>query len=269
MSLFNMDESLATLISILAALPMFGVPLLFYSLGKGPGLATIAILATAGICNNGIGRFFIWKSIAAIGANRGNVLASSQVVFAVALAVGFLNQSFTRYSGTGLMFVLLSVVLLSRGVSSGTPFTSKQLKAGIFYGVVGAFLWGLSQFLMQIGVSQYKDAVMDSFVTYGASLFAALPIMLIVRSTTDNSMKIDKKALVLILLAGILGNLGIFFRYLALASVPLIIVSTVNATNPIATLLLSSMFIRNVEFINRRMVFAIISSTLGLVLMSL
>lgn len=82
-------------------------------------------------------------------------------------------------------------------------------------------------------------------------------------------MKTNRRALILILVAGIIGNLGIFFRYLALANIPLVVVSTVNATNPVVTLSLSMVFIRRFEFINRRTIFAVISSTLGLVLMAL
>ncbi|MHB1868628.1 MAG: DMT family transporter [Nitrososphaerales archaeon] len=268
MALFNLDESLATVISVLPAIAMFGTPLLFYGVIKLPSLQTFLILALAGILNNGIGRYFIWKSISAIGANRGNILGSTQFVYAIAVAVLFLGQNLDFYSGAGSLLVLLGIILLAKGTTSGSFFSAKQIRKGILYGVLGAFMWGMAQVAMQVGVLQYKDPIMDSFITLTASLIATIPIMLAARSRSNRPFKVERKSLFLIIVAATLGGLAVFFRYAALSIIPLTIVSTVNATSPIITLVLSYIFIRNVEFINRKTVLAIIVSALGVALMS-
>ena len=268
MALFNLDESLATVISVLPAIAMFGTPLLFYSVIKLPSLQTFLILALAGILNNGIGRYFIWKSISTIGANRGNILGSTQFVYAIAIAVLFLGQNLDFYSGAGSILVLLGIILLAKGTTSGSFFSTKQIRKGILYGVLGAFMWGMAQVAMQVGVLQYKDPIMDSFITLSASLIATMPIMLVARSRSSNPFKLERKSLFLIIVAATLGGLAVFFRYAALSIIPLTIVSTVNATSPIMTLVLSYIFIRNVEFINRKTVLAILVSALGVALMS-
>ncbi|MDG6995206.1 MAG: DMT family transporter [Nitrososphaerota archaeon] len=268
MALFDLDESLATVISVLPAIAMFGTPLLFYSVIKLPSLQAFLVLALAGILNNGIGRYFVWKSISTIGANRGNILGSTQFVYAIIIAVLFLGQKLDVYSGAGSLLVLSGIFLLAKGTSDGSFFSAKQIRKGIFYGVLGAFMWGLAQVAMQVGILQYKDPIMDSFITLSASLIVTIPIMLVTRGRSERPIKLERKSLFLIILAATLGGLAVFFRYTALAIIPLTIVSTVNATNPIITLVLSYIFIRNVEFINKKTVVAIIVSALGVALMS-
>jgi drug/metabolite transporter (DMT)-like permease len=268
LSLFNIDESVASVISILIAIPMFGIPLLFYSLGRYPSLETIAILSLAGIINNGVGRYFIWKSISNIGANRANILAGTQVVYAVMIAVLFLGQPIDLYSGSGVALVLFGVYLLSAGPSKGSGFARGQLRAGLIFGLIGGFLWGVAQVLMQVGVLQYRDPTMDVFITFTASLAGAIPIALVVKGSSSTPLRFSRRAALMILVASVMSNLGLFFRYQALVNIPLTIVSTVNATNPIFTLFFSYLLIKNVEMINTRVVLAIVVSVVGVALMS-
>ena len=73
----------------------------------------------------------------------------------------------------------------------------------------------------------------------------------------------------MIVIAGLLGNFGLYFRFAALQNTTLTIVATVNATNPLVTLVLSYLLMRELEFINRRMVLAILVSVAGVFLMSI
>ena len=270
-TLFHMDESYATFISILLTLPLFGLPLLIF--GFGPQAITpqvLLIFALTGLANYAIGRYFIWKSIANIGANRGNILAASQVVYAVVIAIVFLRQSVDLFSGTGVFLVLLGIIIISYGGNAERNFTPKQIRTGLIFGLIGGLAWGVSQDLMQIGIRAYSNAVGASFFTYAFSLIGVLPALFIVRGTSkqNNTFRINARGLILVIVAGLLGSAGQYFRYLALQTIPVTIVATINGTNPAVTLILSFLLIREVEFIDRKTILGIIVSVIGVVLVS-
>ncbi len=268
-SLFNMDESFASFIAILLAIPMFGAPILVFGWGSEPlTWQVVVIFALAGILNYSVGRYFVWKSIGLIGANRANVVASTQVIYAVAIAILALGQTVDSAEGTGVALVLLGILFISIGDSDSV--NPRARRSGIVWGILGGFLWGISQVLMQIGISWYSNANTATFLVFAASLFGILPILLMARKYQEVSpFRMDRKSLTMVLIAGLLGNFGLYFRFVALQNTTLTIVATVNATNPLITLVLSFILMRELEFINMRMVFAILVSVAGVFLMSL
>lgn len=270
-SLFNMDESFASFVAILLAVPIFGIPILVAGWGSKPlTWEVVAIFALAGILNYSVGRYFVWKSIALIGANRANVVASTQVVYAVAIAILLLGQSAGVLEGGGIVLVLVGIFMISIGDFGSTPLAPGVRRRGIIWGVLGAFLWGISQVLMQIGIAAYSNATTATFLVSAASLFGIFPVLLLARRyQTKNPFRMDRKSMTMVVIAGLLGNFGLYFRFAALQNTTLTIVATVNATSPLITLVLSYALIRELEFINRRTAVAIVVSVFGVVLMSL
>ncbi len=269
-SLFNMDESFASFIAILLGIPMFGLPILFVGSGSQPlTWQVVVIFALAGILNYSSGRYFVWKSIALIGANRANVVASTQVVYALAIAILALGQAVDLVEGGGIALVLVGILIISLGRTESSLGDPNKGRRGILWGVVGAFLWGISQVLMQVGISLYSNATTATFLVFAASLFGMLPILFMARRyQVVSPFRMDRGSIVMVVIAGILGNFGLYLRFAALQNTTLTVVATVNATNPLITLVLSYALIRELEFINRRMVLAILVSVAGVLLMS-
>ena len=270
-TLFHLDESFATFVSILLTIPVFGIPLLIFGLGTEPlTVQVLLIFALTGITNYTIGRYFIWKSIANIGANRGNILAASQVVYAVVIAIVVLRQSIDVISGLGVLLVLLGIVIISYGGNSERNFTPKQVRTGLIYGLIGGLAWGISQDLMQIGIRAYTNAIAASFFTYFFSLIGVVPALVIARNQSEKKdiFRMNTNGLILVIIAGLLGSAGQYFRYLALKIIPVTIVATINGTNPAVTLILSFLLIKDVEYIDSKTILGIVVSILGVILVS-
>ncbi len=270
-SLFGMDESFASFIAILLSIPIFGLPILLYGWGSAPlTWEVILVFAAAGILNYSIGRYFVWKSISILGANRANVVASTQVVYAVTIAIAVLGQTVGIVQGVGIGLVLLGIGFISFGNFGSLALDPAQKTRGIVWGGLGAFLWGISQVLMQVGISLYSNATTATFLVSAASLLGVVPVLFVVQRYQERSpYRIDRKSLVMVLIAGLLANFGLYFRFAALQNVSLTIVATINAMNPLVTLVLSYALIRELEFINARTVVAIMVSVVGVILMSL
>ncbi len=270
-SLLNMDESFASTIAILLAIPIFGIPILALGWGAQPlSWQVVAIFAAAGILNYSVGRYFVWKSISLIGANRANVVASTQVIYAVAIAILVLGQTVDLLEGTGILLVLFGILFISFGDFGTSSVNPGDRRRGITWGVLGAFLWGISQVLMQVGITWYSNATTATFLVSVASLAGILPVLFLATKYQERSpFRMDRGSLLMVVVAGLLANFGLYFRFAALQNTTLTIVATVNAMNPLITLVLSYALIRELEYINGRTVFAILLSVAGVLLMSM
>ncbi len=270
-SLFRMDESFASFIAIALAIPIFGAPILTYGWGSQPlGWQVVIIFAAAGILNYSVGRYFIWKSIARIGANRANVVASTQVVYAVAIAILVLGQSVNLSEGAGILLVMTGISIIALGELGASSMDWGVRRSGILWGATGALLWGISQVLMQVGIEWYSNATTATFLVSVASLFGIAPVLYFAkRYQKEDPFRIERSSLIMVVIAGLLANFGLYFRFVALQNTTLTVVATVNATNPLFTLVLSYFLIREVEYINARTVLAILISVAGVFLMAL
>ena len=273
-TILGMNDALATLFSIVIAIPIFGVPLLIYGWGPKPlSLEAIGIFAAAGIVNYSVGRWMIWKSIGLVGANRGNILAASQSIYAIAIAVAFLGQTVDLYTGLGFALVLIGILIISYRKSVQSKFITKaQMRSGLIYGIMGALFWGLAQDLMQIGIKQYSNPVGATFLTYSLALIGMLPMFFFISRSTakhgGNPFRFSRRSFAFVVLATVMGSFAQFFRYSALVTIPVTIVASVNGSNPIFTLILSYIFLREIEAIDRRTIIGIIFSVVGVVIIT-
>jgi len=122
----------------------------------------------------------------------------------------------------------------------------------------------------RLAYSPNNNAVGATFFTYALSLIGVVPALLLARGQSEKRdvLRINKRGLVLVIVAGLLGSAGQYFRYLALQIIPVTIVATINGTNPAITLVLSYLLIKEVEFIDRKTILGIVVSILGVVLVS-
>jgi drug/metabolite transporter (DMT)-like permease len=122
---------------------------------------------------------------------------------------------------------------------------------------------------MQIGISEYSNATSASFIMVVARLIGILPVLYAAdRLSPKSAFRVTNKGVFYAFVGGLLRTFGLFFRYVALETIPITIVSTINGTNPIITLVLSYFLIRNVEYIDRRTIVGIVASAVSVALLS-
>jgi drug/metabolite transporter (DMT)-like permease len=269
-SLLTLHEATATTMASAIAVAMFGVPLAFLGWGPTfPSIAAIVTFALAGNFNNSFGRIFVWKSVANIGANRGNVLSATQVIYTVLVAFLFLGDPVSVYLIAGIALVLFGVVVVSYRRGEEKMFTAKQRRVGLVYGLTGAVIWGLGADLQQVGESLYPNPLGASFLTFAFSFATLLPVMYFLNRNSNNAVtRLDRRGLAFIVIAGLLGNMGFFLSYEALNYIPVPVLSTINGFNPMITLMTSFALTRNLEQINRKTVLGVLASTVGVILAS-
>ncbi|MCL5069008.1 MAG: DMT family transporter [Thaumarchaeota archaeon] len=270
MSLLRISESLATTIASLVAMAVFGSAIVLFGWGPAlPSLYALMIFAVVGIVNAGVGRLFVWKSIAQMGANRGNIVGSTQNGLAIIFAFFFLGEAVTGWLIAGFALILLAVIIILYDKSERS-FTSKQIRDGMIYGAMGAVCWGAGQDLMKAGITSYSDPIGASFLTFSFSMIFLVPYLFLrpgLKATM--SLRGARQPLLFAVLGGLIGNAGSFLSYVALSYIPVTLVATINAVNPIVTFMASYLLIRKSEGLNLRVFVSVLLAVTGLLMATL
>jgi len=137
---------------------------------------------------------------------------------------------------------------------------------GFVFSFMAALLWGTNHVLITFGVSNLTIPLV------GAT-FSTLPgaIMLCAISGRDFSpiFKKEKKAVFLIMIAGVAASVGLGSQFIAFSFAPVIIVSPISCTYPIITVVLAHIFLKSTERVTSRVVIGALCVIAGVTLITL
>jgi drug/metabolite transporter (DMT)-like permease len=130
--------------------------------------SVILIFATVGILNFIIARQLSYEAVKHIGANQTSPLLSVQTVFAVSLAVLFLEEHLSIGVILGVTLILIGVFLLE-GVTSAHK-RGGNAKWGYIAALSSALIFGLTPALIKVGFSNYHSFISGTFIAYMAAM---------------------------------------------------------------------------------------------------
>jgi drug/metabolite transporter, DME family len=144
--------------------------------------------------------------------------------------------------------------------------TRNRVLLGVAFGFIAAASYGSSQVLAREGVSDLAPPLVGSLLalfwgTLGFSLMAVRGLR-----TIDGDFR---RGAVLFSAAGIFSAIGVVLMFQALSRGQVVVVSPVLATNPLFTLILAAIFLRDVEQLTRRVVVGAVLVVIGVAVLSL
>ena len=101
---------------------------------------------------------------------------------------------------------------------------------------------------------------------FALSIGGVLLFMLTYRDVINSLRNLPSKYLALCCLAGVCQGLAVAFLFQALSRAPVTVVSPINASSPLITLLLAHLFLQRLEHINPLLVLGTLLSVGGVVL---
>lgn len=253
------SESLyaGVLLSLVSALPIFaGLAWLF---GELPLLArlsgsTIAFLGLAGLLTFVVGRTLAYRGTKLIGINRSVPLITSFPLYSVVLATLFLAEPALPTVVASAALVVFSVYLVSSRSRQGEA-PPANMGRGVASSLGAAVAYGTAPLFVRVGVLEAGSPIVGALISYlfGLVVYAAL---FVAAERSLQPLRMGRLSVGLFVLAGILINLAQLFRYLALGTAAVSVVTPVIATSPIFALLFSFAFVRRLETFSWRVVLA-------------
>jgi drug/metabolite transporter (DMT)-like permease len=279
----NATPSQAAFVTVLVGVPMF----LFAALATGQLLridelpaASFGYLAAGGIVNFVAGRYFNYQAIEAIGAARAAPFQALTLPYSVLIAFVFLDEGLSIGVGIGVALIMIGPALMVEGrarrpVAVATTMTATEALPdmrsqfelrqveGYVAAVLASVAYGTSPILFRAALEgETGFSVLAGLVSYGAaSIVLLLSIFLpgrrdLLKTLQPATVRVFFGASFFVFLAQML-------RFLALSLAPVAVVTGLERTNSVFTLVLSWHLNRTLEFITLRVVIGVLTSVAG------
>ena len=267
------DSSMAVVVSVFLAVPLFGIILL--CLGQAHEMAAFPIqcylwLAAAGVVHFIVGRSLYYFGIQTVGANMANVFVSSNPFYSVLAGILFFHEPITWRVVWGSALTIGGVLVLAWGPKTAggvQQLNHKPFLKGLFAAMGGGLVYGLSPILIKLGLASGGSPLAGTFVSYLAASAAMLGMLSASRKKRRNFAGMGKETLMWLCLGGFSVGIAQLFRYVALSVSPMSVVAPLFGTSPLSTIFFSFCINRRLETFTMRVMLGAVSVVAGTVIL--
>ena len=217
----------------------------------------------AGIFAPGIGRTLSYVGIEKIGVARSVPIANSSPIFASIFAVVFLAEAWVLQNVIGTLLVIGGVIVLSMA----KPAQGEWRKIDVIYPLIGALAFGASTTLRKAGLGFINIPLLAAAVTAGSA--AVFSFTLLQVQGGKKAFKLTRRSAAWLFPAGVFNTAAMLSVFFALSHGKVVIVEPLVSSNPVTTLLLTSIFLRDVESLTLRVIIGAALTVTGTILVVL
>jgi uncharacterized membrane protein len=213
-----------------------------------------------GVFAPGLGRILTFFGIERIGVARSVPIVNCSPLVASILAVFSMGERWPLQNFLGTCLVIFGVIILSGRHSEEKEWRLNDL----LFPIAGALAFGISTNLRKLGLLAENLPLMASAVTATtAVLFAGLMVRL---QGGRKAIRLSHRSLGCFVAAGFGNSAAMISVFYALSSGRIVIVEPLVATNPVFTIILSAIFLKDVEVITTRVVLGALCTEAGTIL---
>ena len=222
----------------------------------------LLIFVLVGLIQPGGTRYLAYLSVEKVGVAVTAPLRATTPLFSSLMAIMVLNEQLTAAVAGGTTLVVCGIILLSMREEK----TGGWMNIFVALPLLSAFVAGSTQVIRKIGLAQISLPILGAAVTTGTS-FLAVALSLTV-SRKWSTLDFNRQSLGYFLFAGCAVTLGVASVYMSLYLSDVVIVAPLTSLSPLYSLVLSAVFLREVEVITTRRVVAAGLIVLGAVLIT-
>ena len=206
-----------------------------------------------------LARALFYEGITRIGVARAGPLRGTEPLFATIIGVSFLHEEPGALVYVGTILIMTSLWLIS-GQHDGA---AKWRLVDTAFPISAALVSAISQSLRKQGLKILPDPFVAVAVVTTVSLILFLIFVLI--TGRAKSLRMERQGFSFFLAAALLATAAQVLNFIALGRGELSVIIPLLNTTPLFTVLLSVLFLRKVETVNRRIVFGALLMFAGIV----
>ena len=242
---------------------LWGVALLFVPLAPLAS-ASILIFVAVGFFQPGLTRLLTYKGIDTLGVALTDPIRASTPLFSALMAIIFLGEQITPPIVIATFMIIGGITLLSwRGGSMKLAGSALYL----WYPIAASALAGASQTARKFGLAAVPHPFLAAAVTASSSLIISLLTMRYVEKTQE-SWQMNRQCFWWFLASGIVVSFAMVCIYYALDLGKVSVVIPIASTGPLFSLILTALFLRDVERVTLRIVISAWLIVSGVILIS-
>lgn len=226
-------------------------------------LTGMAFFVASGTLASTLGRLSNFIAIEKLGVSVSSTIVGSSPLFSTLFAVIIINEKVSLPTLLGTLLVVAGVAITR--LQGGE---SKNLKtSAMIFPLLAAVFYGVSAPIRKIGLNILPEATFGALVGSGSStLFYALYL---VATGKMNQLKLTRRSARYFVTSGFVVTAGWLAMYNALSRGNVSVVAALIGTNPLFSLLMSYIFLRSSERIDRMVVFGCLAIVGGAVIITL
>ncbi|MDE0031317.1 MAG: DMT family transporter [Deltaproteobacteria bacterium] len=222
----------------------------------------LLIFVLVGLIQPGGTRFLAYLSVEKVGVAVTAPLRATTPLFSSLLAIAVLGEQLTPSVGAGTALVVGGITLLSLSEEK----TGGWMNVLVALPLLSAFVAGSTQVIRKIGLAGISLPILGAATTTGTSLVAIAVSLTVSRNWS--MVRFHRRALGYFILAGCSVTLGVASIFMSLHLSDVVIVAPLASLSPLYSLVLSAVFLRDVEVITARKVVAAGLIVVGVVLIT-
>lgn len=220
----------------------------------------IGFFVAAGFFAPAIGQTLGYIGMERIGVARSAPIVNTSPIFSSVFAVIFLDEVWLLQNIVGTSFVIVGVIILSLSKPAELPWNKKD----IVFPVLGAVAFGISTTFRKSGLMTVQIPVLAAAVTVGTAFFVLLGIIYL--QGGRRALKFNRQSSGWLFGAALVNTGAILSFFSALNLGKIVRVEPLVAWNPLLTLILAGIFLRQLEKLTARVVFGAVVTVIGTVL---
>ncbi|MGH7827430.1 MAG: DMT family transporter [Candidatus Binatia bacterium] len=243
---------------------LWGVSILFVPLSSLTS-ASILIFVLVGLFQPGLTRLLTYKGINTLGIAITDPIRATTPLFSAMMAIIFLGEQMTLAIVAATLMIIAGITLLSwRGGSI------KLVGSAVFlwYPIAASALAGASQVVRKFGLAAVPHPVLAAAVTAASSLVVSILTLWYVEKNKETWM-MNRRCFWWFLAGGVTISFSMVCIYYALDLGKVSVVIPISSTGPFFSLVLSALFLRDVERVTGRIVLSAAMIVGGVLLLTL
>ncbi|MBI2359089.1 MAG: DMT family transporter [Deltaproteobacteria bacterium] len=242
---------------------LWGVSILYVPL-ESLTRAGILIFVLVGLFQPGLTRFLTYKGIEHLGVAITDPIRASTPLFSALFAILLLGERMTLPIFFATFLIIIGITLLSQNQGS-----VKEIRPlFVLYPILASLLAGFSQVLRKFGLAAVPHPFLAAAVTASSSFAVSLLTVWLV-GRREETLRLNKDSLVFYVPAGVVVSLGMVSIYYALDLGEVTVVIPISSTGPFFSLILSALFLRDVERVTLKIVLGACLIIAGVLLITL
>lgn len=236
------------------------LPLPFFSPLASLWTPAVWYFLAAGIFAPGLGRTLTYVGIERLGVARSVPIANCSPMFASLLAVFLLKELWTLQNFLGTTFVICGIAILS-GSHGGQ---AQWRRLDLIYPVTAALAFAISTNLRKLGLMASNLPLMAAAVT--ASTAFVFAVCLLQARGGWRTLMLSRAGCGWFFGAGIANTAATLSIFYALSFGDVVVVEPLVASNPVLSLILLAIFLKDLETITPRLVLGALCTVIGTIL---
>ena len=227
-------------------------------------LASILIFVVVGFFQPGLTRLLTYKGIDALGVAITDPIRASTPLFSAIMAIIFLGEQMTLPIVVATLMIIAGITLLSWRSGS-----LKLVGSALFlwYPIAASALAGASQVVRKFGLAAVPHPFLAAAVTATSSFVVSIVTLWYVEKNQE-TWKMNRQCFWWFLAAGITISFGMTCIYYALDLGKVSVVIPISSTGPLFSLILTALFLRDVERVTLRILLSALMIVSGVVLLT-